>query len=382
MDSGNRWNWQRADWPNFRFEETQLAALEAEFLRQSGVFAGALRHVGEDDKKRITVELIQEEAFCTSEIEGEILNRESLQSSIRRNFGLATDDRRIPPAEQGIAEMMVDLYRNFAAPLSHSLLFRWQQMLLSGRRDLVDIGQYRTSEQPMQVLSGPLHNPRVHFEAPPFKIISSEMTRFVDWFNQTAPGGETPLPALTRASLTHWYFVSIHPFEDGNGRIARALAEKAISQGLNQPTLLALSREINNHRKAYYDILERSNTTNEISAWMGYFARTLLEAQAFAQRAVDFLIEKTKFFDRFRGQLNERQEKVLVRMFREGPAGFQGGLSAAKYAGITGTSRATVTRDLQDLFEKKALTRTGELKGTRYYLNVPGVSQSHSQEVT
>lgn len=368
------WNWQQEDWPQFRYDSTKLDALEAEFLRQSGEVIGAIKHVSDDDRQQLTVELMGNEAFNTSEIEGEILNRDSLQSSIRRNFGLSTDNRKIPPAEQGIAQMMVELYRQFDSPLNDDLLFHWHEMLMNGRRDIKDVGCYRTHDSAMQVVSGPLHAPKVHFEAPPSKSIPAEMKRFVQWFARTAPGGKTPLPILTRAGIAHLYFVCVHPFEDGNGRVGRAVAEKVISEGLGQATLIALSQTINRARRNYYETLESSNKHNEITAWLVYFAKTIIEAQAQAQSMVDFIIAKTKFYDRFRSQLNERQSKVIARMMREGPEGFEGGLSAEKYISMTGTSRATATRDLQDLTDQHALTRTGTLKGTRYHLRLTPVS--------
>lgn len=368
MGEDNKWNWQQADWPTFRYDSRKLEALEARFLHQAGIFTGAAKHVSLDDMQELTVTLISEEALNTAEIEGEILNRESLQSSIRRHFGIATDHRKVPPAEKGMADMRVDLFRNWQAPLADNLLFGWHEMLMSGQRNLKDVGGYRTGSEPMQIVSGAIHAPKVHYEAPPSAGIGKEMARFIKWFNQTAPGGKTPLPALTRAGIAHWHFVMIHPFEDGNGRIARALAEKALSQNLGLPSLIALSHIINSRRKAYYKALEVGSYSNEITAWLVNFAETVLEAQELAQRTVDFLIAKTKFFDRLRGQLNERQEKVIARMFREGPAGFKGGLSAENYITITGTSRATATRDLQDLVSKVALSKTGERKGTRYHL--------------
>ena len=370
MADWTQWNWQQADWPEFRYDPCKLEALEAAFLRQSGVFSGCIRHINEGDKEQITVELISEEARHTSEIEGEILNRDSLQSSIRRNFGLATDHRKIPPAEQGIAQMMVELYREFDAPMCDALLFRWHESLMNGRRDLANIGRYRTGSNPMQVVSGPLHHPKVHFEAPPSSAVPAEMKGFRQWFTRTSRKGRTPLPILTRAGIAHLYFVTIHPFEDGNGRIGRALAEKAISEGLGHAALLALSLTINRGRKTYYELLERSNKGNEITRWLVYFAQTVLDAQAHAQELVEFLIAKAKFYERLRGRLNERQEKVIARMFREGPGGFKGGLSAENYIRLTGTSRATATRDLQDLVEKQALGRTGTLKSTRYHLDL------------
>jgi Fic family protein len=370
MPLKQRWNWEQSGWPVFSYDAVKLEPLERQFIHQAGVLTGAIKHIDAEDRNALTVHLLSNEALKTSEIEGEILNRESLQSSIRRNFGLAGDDRKASPAEQGIAEMMADLYHHFAAPLTDEGLFAWHGMLMKGRRDLKEIGAYRTGADAMQVVSGAMHAPKVHFEAPPSKTLPKEMKRFIAWFNGTAPGGKQPLPPLSRAGIAHLYFVSIHPFEDGNGRIGRAISEKALSQALQQPTLIALSQVINSRRKAYYGWLEKSNKQNEITGWLSYFAETILAGQVFTQQMIDLLITKAKFFDRFKGQFNPRQEKVISRMFREEPAGFKGGLSAENYIHIAKTSRATATRDLQDLVQKNALKRTGSLKSTRYYLNL------------
>ena len=370
MQAESRWNWQQSDWPRFRYDKSVLESSEAKFLLHGGLLRGALLHIRDDDKSALTVELISDEAVKTSEIEGEFLNRESVQSSIRRNFGLATDPRRISPVEQGIADMMIDLYRTFAETLKHETLFRWHSMITASRRDLKDTGAYRTHDEPMRVVSGPIGRERVHFEAPPSAVMENEMEGFVKWFNDTAPHGSTPLQALTRAGIAHLYFATIHPFEDGNGRIARALAEKALSQALDQPMLIALSQTVQKDRKIYYDLLERSNKDNEITAWLVYFADIVLRAQETTQRMIDFLIQKTKLYDRVKNELNERQEKALARIFREGLDGFKGGLSAENYISITGAARATATRDLQDLVEKEVLIRTGALKSTRYHLNI------------
>jgi Fic family protein len=365
------WNWQRSDWPEFRWEAARLALAEKEFLIAGGKLAGTVKHLGEDEREHVTVDSMSTEAVTTSEIEGELLDRASVQSSIRRQLGLAADKRNVRPAEQGIAEMMVDLFRSFAAPLSDRMLFGWHRMVMSGRRDLTDIGRYRTTREPMQVISGAIGKPRVHFEAPPSAQVPREMTRLIDWFNRTGPAGPEPLPALTRAGTAHLYFESIHPFEDGNGRVGRALAEKVLAQSLGQPTLTALAATILARRKNYYDALEAASEQNEITRWLAWFAGTTIEAQRRTLAMVEFLIDKARLFERLRGQMNERQEKALLRMFREGPDGFKGGLSAGKYATITGASPATTTRDLVDLVEKGALVRLGELRHTRYQLSVP-----------
>ncbi len=370
MDAENRWNWQHDDWPRFRFDKSDLVEREAKFLLHSGLLIGALLHIRDDDKSALTVDLISNEALKTSEIEGEFLNRESVQSSIRRNFGLDTDARRIPPAEQGIADMMMDLYRSFAESLTHETMFRWHGMLTVGRRDLKNIGAYRTLDEPMQIISGPIGNPQIHFEAPPSAAMEIEMAGFVNRFNDTAPHGNSALPALARAGIAHLYFATIHPFEDGNGRIARALAEKALSQALGHPTLIALSQTIQKNKTSYYEALHQSSRDNEITAWLVYFADMVLQAQDTTQGMIDFLIQKTKLHDRVKSLLNERQDKALGRIFREGVEGFKGGLSAENYISITGAARATATRDLQNLVDKGVLIRTGALKSTRYHLNI------------
>ena len=221
----HKWNWERVDWPQFCYDQKKLAALEGEFLLHAGVLSGTVKHVGSEDRDLLVVGLISNEAVKTSAIEGEVLNGESVQSSIRRQFGFPTGSRKIPPGEHGIAEMMTSLYQHFDDPLTNETLFDWHMMLLSGRRDLHDIGRYRTGGDPMQIVSGAIHAPKVHFEAPPSAALPQEMNRFLDWFRSTAPGGKNALPALTRSGIAHLYFVSVHPFEDGNGRIGRAVAE-------------------------------------------------------------------------------------------------------------------------------------------------------------
>ena len=360
------WIWQHPDWPAFTWNETVLKPLEDRFLKGSGQLIGAWRHLDEEDRTDLRVDLLSDEAVKTSAIEGEVLDRDSVQSSVRRQFGLATERRTSSPAEAGVAEMMVALYRAFDRPLDHRMMQDWHRMLMQGRRDLTVIGGYRKHKEPMQVVSGPDYKQTVHFEAPPSKAMRTEMTRFIEWFRTSSQ-----FPALTRAGIAHLHFVCIHPFEDGNGRIARALAEKALAEALGQPSLIALSQTIERHRRAYYDALEAANKSVEITDWLVWFAETMLEAQTRSEQRLIRLIDKTKMFDRLRGKLNPRQEKALARLFRAEPDGFEGGLSAANYRTITGAPATTATRDLADLVKKGALRRTGERRHTRYWLNLP-----------
>jgi len=371
------WNWQKPDWPNFRWDTRRLVLAEREFLISGGVLAGSIKHLGSEESQQLAVETMSTEAVATSEIEGEVLDRASVQSSIRRQLGLATDKRKAGPAEEGIAQMMVDLFRSWSAPLSETMLCDWHTMLMRGRKDLIDVGRYRTSREPMQIVSGRVDDPTVHFEAPPSSQVPAEMSRFIEWFNRTAPDGSEPFPGLTRAGVAHLYFESIHPFEDGNGRIGRALAEKAFSQSLGQATLTSLASAILACRKSYYLALEAATQGNEITGWLAWFGGIALEAQRRTLALVGFLIEKTRLLDRLKGRINDRQEKVLLHMLREGPEGFKGGMSAGKYATITGASPATTTRDLADLVDKNVLVRQGELRHTRYHLDLPLQAVKH-----
>ena len=365
-----RWNWTQPDWPNFRYDSAAVEPFERRFLMSSGEILGAVRHVTGEERDRLRIELLSEEAMRTSAIEGEMLDRSSVQSSLRRQFGLSADGTPSRPREQGIAEMMVDVYATYAAPLTHDTLCRWHGMLLSHDRGLETVGAYRRHDDAMQIVSGRIDRPTVHFEAPPSAQVQGEMDGFVDWFNRTAPEGPAPLPALTRAALGHLWFESIHPFEDGNGRIGRALAEKSLAQNIGQPSLIALAYTIERDRKGYYDQLETHQKTLDVTAWLMWFGETVLNAQQVTLTRIAFFIAKAKFYDRFRDRLNDRQAKVIERMFREGTDGFKGGLSAENYIAITGTSRPTTTRDLQDLVEMGALSRTGERRHTRYWLTI------------
>ncbi len=283
--------------------------------------------------------------------------------------------------------MMKDIFTNYDAPLTKETLCNWHQMLMSGRKNL-EIGNYRTHKEAMQVVSGrydkaelsslsartklmPLrYKPKVHFEAPASADVPKEMEKFIEWFNTSAPAGQEPVTPLVRAGIAHIYFVSIHPFEDGNGRIGRGIVEKTLSQNMGQPMLIALSSSINDKRRDYYDTLATQNKENDITEWLLYFAKTILEAQEQTIRHVDFIITKAKFFDAHKKNLNPRQLKVINRIFQEGQRGFEGGFSAKNYQAIAKSPAATATRDLQDLLIKGIFSKTGQLKSTRYTLDL------------
>lgn len=365
-----KWNWQRDDWGNFIYDTSEIEKLEREFLQQSGFSFGVARHLSREDENDLIVELVSNEAIKTSEIEGEYLDRASLQSSIRREFGLGkVNHRSAKPAEAGIAEMMKDIFTNYDSLLTEKTLCSWHEMLMSGRRNL-EIGKYRTHKEAMHIVSGRYDKPKIHFEAPPSADVPGEMKKFISWFNTSAPGGKLPLPPLARAGIAHIYFVSIHPFEDGNGRIGRALVEKSLSQNMGQPTLIALSSTIDDRKREYYEELAAQSTVNDVTNWLIYFGKTIINAQKMTTKQIDFIVTKAKFFDTHKENLTPRQAKVVHRILQEGPKGFQGGFSAQNYRAITKSPSATATRDLQDLVRKGIFIKTGQLKSTRYALNL------------
>lgn len=362
------WNWQQADWPHFTYDSSLLKEFERDFIDLSGQVFGAFKHLTAEKKDQLRVELIGEESLLTSKIEGENLDRDSIQSSIRRQLGLQVESIHKKPREEGISQMMMDVYFSSEEPLRDALLYRWHAQLFSGTTQEGDSGVYRTHPEPIQVVSGALYKPTVHFEAPPSDQVPQEMSQLIEWFNQ-AHLSKNPEP-LAIAAITHLWFESIHPFPDGNGRVGRALVEYSLSKSLGRAAIISLSCAIERKRKDYYNALERSNKDNEILEWLSYFLPTLLEAQRLTLQSIEFVIEKGKFYDRHQAHLNERQKKVIERIFREGLDGFEGGLSASNYIRITQTSAATATRDLNDLVAKEAFRKTGERKSARYWIEL------------
>ena len=366
-----KYNWQRTDWPEFKYDVTQIQGILFTFAEKAGHASGMLKSLPDSTQTEAIIDLMVSEAIKTSEIEGQHLSRSDVMSSIRHNLGLSTDKQQIADeCARGAADLMVDVRNTYREPLSEKKLFDWQKMILPGARR-VSVGAWRTHAEPMQIISGPVGNWTVHFEAPPSERVPAEMVRFINWFNKTTPGEKEDVRnPILRSAIAHLYFESIHPFEDGNGRIGRAISEKALSQGLGRPVLLSLSEAIEGHRKAYYQALKTAQRSNEVTEWIMYFSKTVLEAQSMAEKSIDFVLKKTKFFDQFNEQLNKRQMKVIRRMLDEGPKGFEGGMSAKKYIAITRASKATATRDLHYLSEIGALMQTGGGRSIRYHLSL------------
>lgn len=360
------WNWQLPNWPHFEYDPAALIPLDQQFLLRVGMASGYLKAVDEEGIRSFMVEVLSVEGVQSAKIEGESLDRESLQSSIQRHFGFhSSPSKKVAPKEAGMAELLCDLYDSFDAPLTHEMLWRWHKTLLGGHSNLSEVGMYRTHPDPMQIVSNRYGSTHVFFEAPPSHTVLSQMTQFLQWFNEPSTGS-----ILGKAAIAHVYFESIHPFEDGNGRIGRAIAEKMLSKCVGRPLLVAISKRLERRKKEYYAALEQCNRTLAVQPWVEFFSNVVLEAHAESMELLYFLIEKSKLLQTFRNQINLRQMKALLRMFQEGPSGFQGGLSAEKYISITKASRATATRDLSDLVKKGALIKRGSLRHARYYLPI------------
>ncbi len=361
------WNWELPDWPRFNRDLKSIVPMERKFLLGIGSESAYLKTIDSMEQRRFIVEILSLEGQESARIEGEILDRESLQSSINKHFGLESISKRSTDRESRMAKLLCSVYETFDQPLTHKMLWEWHATLFGDSKIITDVGKYRTHPEPMQIVSNRLGSPKVFFEAPPSIRVPREMNEFINWFNRTK-GSES---ILSRAAITHVYFESIHPFEDGNGRIGRVLAEKVLSQEVGRPTLIALSQTFEQRKKEYYFALEQCNRTLDVSHWVEFFSESVLLAYEESMQRLHFIIEKSKLMSRLSDQINSRQSKVLLRMFAEGPSGFQGGLSAEKYITITKATRATATRDLTDLVKKGALVKTGKLRHTRYQLNLP-----------
>ncbi|PUZ28171.1 DUF4172 domain-containing protein [Chitinophaga parva] len=362
------YNWQQADWPDFQYNVAKITTALQAFSSEIAEANGMLKSMPQSTRLQSIINTMVAEAIKTSAIEGELLNPRDVVSSVRNRLGLHDNPPIKDKRAKGIGELMVEVRNSYADPLSQQQLFTWHTLLLS-QSNHIKTGQWRKGTEPMQVISGAAGRETIHYEAPPADKVPAEMKRYIQWFNDTAPGGRQEISAAPlRAAIAHLYFESIHPFEDGNGRIGRALAEKALSQTAGRPLVLSLSRTIEAARKDYYQALEKAQRSNEVTHWVVYFVNVVLNAQQQAKQLIEHTLQRSKFYDRFKDQLNERQLKAVNKMLDAGPEGFEGGITAKKYISITKASKATATRDLQDLAAIGALVLAGAGRSTHYTL--------------
>ena len=373
MDSGGfNYIWQARDWPTWRFDMATLAQQLADVSRAQGLLFGRLADVGMAQRNQASLSALTEDVVKTSEIEGELLNVASVRSSIARRLGvdigaLAQADRRT----DGVVEMVLDATSNYKAPITQERLFGWHAALFpTGYSGMtrIRVGGWRDDASgPMQVVSGPGGRQRVHFEAPPAYRLLFETDLFLAWANQPSA-----LPPLIKASLAHLWLVTLHPFDDGNGRIARAVGDLFLARADGSPQrFYSLSGQIQRERKAYYEILERTQKQSlDVTDWLAWFLKSLHRAVDQAQHTLDAVLAKTRFWQRWNAPacapLNARQVKIVNRLLD----GFEGKLTTSKYAAMTKCSPDTALRDITDLLARGLLRKSNAGgRSTSYELN-------------
>jgi Fic family protein len=367
-----KWIWQQPDWPDFRYDKHALEHRELEFRLNSERLAGSSDALPMASQEDATIDLMLSEAVKTSAIEGEDLDRESVRSSL---LSLITSDTLPDNSDQqaaGAAMLLVDVRKKWQTPLTHDLLGKWQSMAVPEQRYTSILrGAYRNDPSPMQIVSGPYGREQVHYEAPPAAQVPDEMARLIDWYNQASPlSGDKIISGIARAGIAHLWFEVIHPFDDGNGRVGRAIADHALSQSLSYPTTACLATAIEADKKTYYLQLEKaSHGSLDVNVWLDYFADTIIKAQEIAREEVDFVLAKTRFYEAYGNQLNDRQARMVSRVFAEGRKGFEGGITTRKYEAITKCPNRTASRDLSDLVAKGIIIPLpGGGRTTRYEL--------------
>lgn len=369
------WIWQRADWPRFRWDAQQLAPLLRECHVSQGRLLGLAGTVAGDLEAGEELDALLRNVITSSAIEGETLNAESVRSSLARHLGVTTEARGATARSEGLARLMLDATHGYAAPLDLPRLLRWHEWLFPEQGTLlpsrIRVGALRGHE-PMQVVSGRVDRPTVHFEAPPRASLDEQLATFLAWFATSR--NDASLDPLLRAGMTHFWFVTLHPFDDGNGRLTRALTDLALAQAGHEAIRFhAMSVSILADRRGYYDILESSQKGDlDITRWMTWFLATLKDSLERALRQIDRVLAKTRFWNRHRtSDLSAEQIKVLNRLLDGGERGFEHGIGAAQYQAVAKVSKATATRHLAELVEKGCLVRLpGGGRSTRYAASI------------
>lgn len=370
------WIWQQPGWPHFNWQAEPLAPLLRACTQAQGRLLGMLGAVSSDAEAQSSLDALLQNIVTSSAIEGEQLNVGSVRSSLARRLGLSEEGRASVRSE-GLAELMLDATAVHQRPLDLSRLYAWHHWLFPGDDTLsarpLRIGMLR-GEEPMQVVSGQLDRPTVHFEAPPRAGLDNQLGDFLEWFESSR--SHTGLDPLLRAGIAHFWFVTLHPFDDGNGRLTRTITDLALAQGEQQTIrFYAMSASILEQRTGYYRILEASQKgTLDITAWLQWFLDTLLNCLEHALARIDRVLVKTRFWQAHRADvLLPGQIKVLNRLLDGGEKGFESGISAAQYQSVAQVSKATATRHLSELLEAGCLRQLpGGGRSTRYQINLPG----------
>lgn len=360
MTQTTQYIWQQPSWPGFRWDNAALLKLLGICRFQQGSLLTQMKDLGFDVRQQARAEVLIEEALKTSEIEGERLDPKAVRSSVAQRLGLPTAGMVSTKNQQadGVVQILLDATQNFNHTLTPERLFGWHAALFptgySGMHK-IKVASWRDDRNgPMRVVSGPIGREKIHYEAPPAEGLEKEMDRFFCWWEES----RKEMDGLLRGSLSHLWFVVVHPFEDGNGRVARVLTEMALAQDENLSTrYYSLSSQIMAEREDYYRVLERTNIGEcDLTDWMKWFLGCMSRAILSSNKLLSNVMLKTRFWKHYaRTNIKERQSKVLNRLLDVGPGGFEGGLTNRKYAGMTHVSRATAQRELSDLVQKGIL---------------------------
>ena len=369
------YTWELDNWPAYRFDHKSAELWTSKALAASQKILGAMSVVPENLGSEAKLDLLVSAAIETSAIEGESLNREDVRSSIKNHFLSSKEKVAVhDPVAAGISALMLEVMDLYDEPLTAERLHHWNKLVLPEPNSGSFVastgmaGQWRTHPDAMQIVSGPVHNPTIHFEAPPSARVPEEMQRFLGWFEEDSRA----LPGVARAAIAHLWFETIHPYEDGNGRVGRAIADVAVSQMLGQPLMMSLATVLSRHRKAYYQQLNKaSKETLDVTPWVDWFGERIVEALEGAIEVIRYVVKKARFWDGLDTEaLNARQLKLIRKMLGQDAPSFENGINAAKYQNLTRCSKATATRDLQHLVAQGVLVpvhRKGRY--ARYKLN-------------
>jgi Fic family protein len=358
---------QLANWPTFQWKAEALDALLADVRHRQGLLIGQMKALGFNLQQEAVLHTLTEDVLKSSEIEGEILDKVQVRSSIARRLGM--DIGALPAADrhvEGVVEMMLDATQDYGATLSEERIYGWHAALFpTGRSGIhkIDVGRWRRDLQgPMQVISGAVGKERVHYEAPGAHLLEGEMRRFLDWFNN-----DNSLDPILKAAIAHLWFVTIHPLDDGNGRTARAIADMALARSERSPhRFYSMSAQIRLERKQYYDMLEATQKGGlDITEWLKWFLECLRRAFEGAETTLRTVLHKAAFWKKHpETEFNPRQRDMLNQLLD----GFFGKLTSSKWAKIEKCSQDTASRDINDLVERGLLRRESAGRGTAYFL--------------
>ena len=363
MKNQNQWIWQDKNYPNFTYDEKKLLPILLDIKYNQGLLNGVYKNINQNDLDKARLEILTTEAIDTSAIEGEILNRDSVRSSISNKLGIEIDTNdKSDERSDGLVDILLDATINYEKEFTLERLFGWHNALFpSGYNSItkINIATFRGSED-MKIVSGPIGKEKVHYIAPPRDTLEKEMQVFLNWLNNDSD------ISIIKAAIAHLWFVIIHPLDDGNGRITRAITDMLLAKESKETSkMYSISNAIKEDKKNYYDVLEKTTTGNsDITLWLEWFLNTILKALQNSKDNLSNVFEKTKFWDINRETvLSKHQIKVLNKILDLGVNNFEGGINTRKFASIAKVSKVTASREIKDLVEKKCLVQNPNTAG-------------------